>query len=142
MVSYTSTQYNSIATYSCVQVGYNLVGSSQRVCSSTGLWTGTTPSCLSKSSNSNDLSVTDTCIIVVDCGTPGISSYGDILSMLAYSTTIFNSTVAYSCEIGYNILGDMARTCLASGQWSGSAPECHSKLYDFKIMLLYMCKQL
>ena len=131
MVSYASTNYNSIATYSCVQEGYNLVGSSQRVCSSNSLWTGSAPSCISKSSNSDDLPITDTCTIVVDCGTPGISSYGDIPSMLAYSTTIFNSTAVYSCEIGYNILGDMARTCLASGQWSGSAPECHSKLCDF-----------
>ena len=119
-----------------MQEGYNLLGSSQRVCSSAGLWTGSAPSCLSKSLSSDVRPNTDTCILVVDCGTPGISPEGDIPSMLAYSTTIFNSTVTYSCEIGHDIMGDIARTCLASGQWSGSAPECHSKLCKHKYKVI------
>ena len=41
--------------------------------------------------------------------------------------TIFNSVATYSCNDGYNLVdGDMMRTCLASGNWSGAAPTCTS----------------
>lgn len=65
--------------------------------------------------------------VVVNCGTPDISTNGDVSAMLAYSSTVFNSTVEYTCDIGYDIHGNTSRVCLASGQWSGLAPECFSK---------------
>ena len=44
-VSHTGgTTFGQTATYSC-NTGYNLVGSSTRTCQSTGVWSGSTPTC-------------------------------------------------------------------------------------------------
>ncbi|KAK7078998.1 C-type lectin (CTL) or carbohydrate-recognition domain (CRD) [Halocaridina rubra] len=34
------------------------------------------------------------------------------------------ATVTYQCPIGNRLIGDATRTCLPTGFWSGSAPEC------------------
>ena len=33
-------------------------------------------------------------------------------------------TATYSCNTGYDLLGDSTRTCQATGTWSGTAPTC------------------
>ena len=110
-----------------------MIGSSLRVCSSTGNWSGSAPYCLSMfviKVATKLICVTFTIslhYVVVNCGTPDISTNGDTSAMLAYGSTVFNSTVEYTCDIGYNIHGNTSRECLASGQWSGLAPECFSK---------------
>ena len=46
-VSHTAgTTYQQTATYSC-NTGYNLVGSSTRMCQATGVWSGSAPTCQS-----------------------------------------------------------------------------------------------
>ena len=57
---------------------------------------------------------------VVDCG--GLSNPES--GVITMSGTIFNSTATYSCNDGYNLVGDTTRTCLASGSWSDTAPTC------------------
>ena len=47
-VSYPATTYGSTATYSCSWTGYELIGSSTRMCQSKGLWSGSEPYCQSK----------------------------------------------------------------------------------------------
>ena len=42
--------------------------------------------------------------------------------------TTFGQTANYSCNIGYNLVGDSTRTCQATGVWSGSAPICQGVL--------------
>ena len=42
--------------------------------------------------------------------------------------TTFGQTVTYSCDTGYNLVGDSTRTCQADGIWSGSAPICERML--------------
>ena len=42
--------------------------------------------------------------------------------------TTFGETANYSCNTGYNLVGDSTRTCQATGVWSGSAPTCQSEL--------------
>lgn len=40
-------------------------------------------------------------------------------------SSTFNSTATYSCQsVGYNIDGDIQRTCGADGSYSGSEPTC------------------
>ena len=40
------TTFGETATYSC-DAGYNLVGSSTRMCEATGMWSGSAPTCQS-----------------------------------------------------------------------------------------------
>ena len=38
--------------------------------------------------------------------------------------TTFGQNATYSCDPGYNLVGDSTRTCQATREWSGSAPTC------------------
>ena len=38
--------------------------------------------------------------------------------------TTFGENATYSCNTGYNLVGDSTRTCQNTGNWSGSAPTC------------------
>ena len=62
--------------------------------------------------------------VVVDCGnlTSPLQGYVSI----AEST--FGSSANYSCFEGYELDGNVTRTCLESGNWSGSDPACNCKL--------------
>ena len=42
--------------------------------------------------------------------------------------TTFGQTATYSCDIGYNLVGDSNQTCRATGVWSGCAPTCQGML--------------
>ena len=34
------------------------------------------------------------------------------------------STATYSCNVGYDLMGDSSRTCGGTGMWTGSEPVC------------------
>ena len=53
------------------------------------------------------------------------------------SGTTFGQTATYSCNTGYNLVGDSTRTCQATGVWSGSAPTCQGVLLLGNLILLY-----
>lgn len=38
--------------------------------------------------------------------------------------TEINATAYYSCEVGFYLTGNASLTCLTSGKWEDSAPEC------------------
>ena len=60
---------------------------------------------------------------VVDCGQLSLAN-GEV----SYSfNTAYNSVATYSCDDGYRLDGTNTRTCLASGDWSGSPPTCSGK---------------
>ena len=63
---------------------------------------------------------------VVDCGTPPVAHVNGNQPM--YSNTTFGSTVTYTCQPGYMRKGNRTIPCLASGQWSASAPVCNREL--------------
>ena len=60
----------------------------------------------------------------IDCGPLDSPENGTVF--LPFGTA-FGSFALYSCFTGYNLVGSSFRTCLASGNWSGSAPTCQSK---------------
>ena len=64
-------------------------------------------------------------LAVSDCG-----SLTDVVngSVTHTSGTAFGGTATYSCNTGYNLVGDSTRTCQATGVWSGSAPTCQGVL--------------
>ena len=34
------------------------------------------------------------------------------------------STAVYSCDEGFDLVGEAMRTCMNNSQWSGEAPQC------------------
>ena len=66
-------------------------------------------------------------LIVINCGLLPLLSKGRV----AYTTGVvtgletgLNAMASYSCSEGYNLVGDMTRTCQANGQWDGGEPTC------------------
>lgn len=77
--------------------------------------------------------------IGIDCGSISVPLNGAI----AYETdTRLDSIAEFSCERGFRLIGDAARTCLASGDWSLSSPSCKSKRFftDFEFTFNYIYK--
>ena len=56
----------------------------------------------------------------IDCGELQAPMNGQV----TLTGTVFNSLAVYSCNPGFTLVGSAARTCMASGQWSGEAPTC------------------
>ena len=60
-----------------------------------------------------------------DCGTLTHPTNGQV----SYTAgTTYQQTATYSCDPGYNLVGDSTRICHATGMWSGNAPTCHGML--------------
>ncbi|CAI8052865.1 CUB and sushi domain-containing protein 3 [Geodia barretti] len=96
--------YQETATYAC-KTGFNLVGSLERVCQSDGTWSGSAP----------------TCQIVV-CPTLNDPANGNVNP----SGYTFGQTAEYTCNTGFNLVGDSILTCGPEGQWSGNPPVCEA----------------
>ena len=59
--------------------------------------------------------------IAVDCGTLTNPANGQVTYTAG---TLFGQTATYSCDSGYNLVGESVCTCQATGVWSGSVPTC------------------
>ena len=64
-------------------------------------------------------------LTVVDCGTLTDPANGQVSHTAG---TTFGETATYSCDPGYNLVGDSNHTCRATGVWSGCAPTCQGML--------------
>ena len=64
-------------------------------------------------------------ILTVDCGSLTDPANGQVTHVTG---TDLGQTATYSCNTGYNLVGDSTRTCQATGNWSGSAPTCEGML--------------
>ena len=100
---------------------------------------GTCPSCdgigdlfFSQPSTQNSVIMFSN-LTVVDCGNLTDPANGQVNHT---SGTTFEQTATYSCNTGYNLVGDSTRTCQATGNWSGSAPVCQSMLLKGDLTLL------
>ena len=60
----------------------------------------------------------------VDCGSP---ERPDEKLSVSTSGQQVGDTATYSCEPGHNLVGATARTCLATGGWSGAPPRCQGE---------------
>ena len=60
-------------------------------------------------------------LTAVDCGNLTDPANGQVNHT---SGTTFRENATYSCNTGYNLVGDSTHTCQATGNWSGSAPTC------------------
>lgn len=65
-------------------------------------------------------------VAALQCGFPGRPAYGRVsLIRDAYDEGV---TVSYSCDNGFNLLGQGSRTCQSNGTWSGKLPVCDTGL--------------
>ena len=67
------------------------------------------------------------CIIVVDCG-PLMDPLNGRVDTLG--STQYLEIANYSCNVGYELIGDVLRQCQGDGEWSGEEPTCQSKEDD------------
>ncbi|XP_037548906.1 CUB and sushi domain-containing protein 3 [Nematolebias whitei] len=99
----TDFRIRSKVFFACTE-GFELIGSSERMCFPNGTWSGTQPFCKP-----------------VQCGNPGTPSNGRVFRL--DGTTFFHSVI-YSCMDGYLLTGTTTRQCQANGTWSGVQPNC------------------
>ena len=71
---------------------------------------------------------------VVDCGSVMVSSPLQV----SQTNTTFNSTITYSCQLGYNLVGTPERTCQANGSYTGVEPSCMSELLVWAAIKHYL----
>ena len=64
-------------------------------------------------------------LIVVNCGALTNPTNGQVSHT---GGTTYGQTATYSCNTGYNLVGNSTRTCQATGMWSGSVPTCQGGL--------------
>ena len=69
-------------------------------------------------------------LTAVDCGNLTDPANGQVDHTAG---TRFGQTATYSCDTGYNLVGDSTRTCQAEGHWSRSAPTCQGMLLHMGI---------
>ena len=69
----------------------------------------------------------DCLCLVADCGSlvaPQNGSVDHPKTVSVYSSMIFVATATFSCQSGFVLSGESELSCLKSGLWSGSSPEC------------------
>ena len=74
-------------------------------------------------------------VAVVNCGTLNAPANGQVSHTAG---TTFGQTATYSCNTGYNLMGNSTRTCQANGVWSGSEPTCRYVGASLIYSLLYL----
>lgn len=102
VIAYTSNKHTDFVSYAC-NTGYTLKGEEKRQCLSNGQWDETEPSCE-----------------LVSCGHPGILFNGQVQK----GDYTFNSTVEFSCNDGYRLVGESSLFCNSDGLWEGILPTC------------------
>ena len=66
---------------------------------------------------------------VVDCDALTNPANGQVSHTAG---TRFGETATYSCDPGYILVGGSTRICQATGNWSGSAPNCQCMLLNHR----------
>ena len=102
MQNNVTSYFGSITTYSC-NVGWKLEGFDRRSCSADGIWTPEAPVC--RETLCKELTV-------------------PAKGQMNITTLRIGGQATFSCEHGYNLVGDPDLECLSSGSWSGWPPGC------------------
>ncbi|XP_078703844.1 sushi, von Willebrand factor type A, EGF and pentraxin domain-containing protein 1-like [Branchiostoma floridae x Branchiostoma belcheri] len=90
-------------TFTC-DTGYMLNGASAIVCQADGTWSNSVPTCAP-----------------VQCPARTASTNGVVTPT---GSVFYPNGVTFTCNTGYQLIGDAAATCQADGTWSNSVPTC------------------
>jgi hypothetical protein len=105
-VQIVNTTYRASVNFTC-EDGYNLVGRHSSLCLANSSWSNEIPQC-----------------IIVDCG--NLPPSPNVIIQIVNTT--YQSRVNFTCESGYNLVGNPSTLCLANGSWSNEIPQCISKM--------------
>ncbi|KAI8482553.1 hypothetical protein Bbelb_397010, partial [Branchiostoma belcheri] len=94
--------YQDVVTFLC-DPGYELVGLSSLTCQADRTWSGTEPTCTR-----------------VQCPVPSSPVNGD-----SSGPNFFQDVVQFTCDQGYDLVGDSSSTCQADRTWSSNVPSCN-----------------
>ncbi|KAM6262388.1 LOW QUALITY PROTEIN: P-selectin-like [Porphyrio hochstetteri] len=100
--------FSSTCAFSC-QMGFALMGSENRECTATGSWTGDTPQCKA-----------------ITCSVLSAPDRGQLNCSHLHGDFTFGSTCAFSCQMGFALMGSENRECTATGTWTGDTPRCEA----------------
>ena len=98
----TRITYGGKVDVSC-SVGYNLVGSSELICQSNGMWSQSLPACN-----------------IVQCPSLSPVQNGRIESF----SNDYGSMATHACDTGYTLEGQDKLNCLSTGSWDAAQPVC------------------
>ncbi|NXN83335.1 LYAM3 protein, partial [Bombycilla garrulus] len=98
--------YGSMCAFSC-QTGFALVGMQSCECTATGTWTGDTPHCEA-----------------ITCPVLRAPDQGELNCSHLHGDFAFGSTCAFSCHMGFALMGSDSCKCTATGAWTGDVPRC------------------
>ncbi|KPP57521.1 hypothetical protein Z043_124745, partial [Scleropages formosus] len=140
---------NDIVRFVC-NIGYALEGALQAQCQPSGQWSSTLPTCSSKcvflfvrgvskeavrNTKRSELEERSSLVgvysdgqalpPVTSCSDPGHVEHGTRQVLSSGSLTFgFQSSVSYSCDPGYELLGLSMLTCQGDGSWDQVLPTC------------------
>ena len=141
-MTYSDTVFNSTATYSCTHIGYELIGSFERVCEDNGNWSNIEPTCQCKIS----IIIVNSCVIkllistaaVITCGIPDVALGNESILTTAFASTTYSSIASYTCAVGYDLIGPLQQICQSNKQWSAYSPYCQSQKYALYIIKMHL----
>ncbi|XP_064928384.1 P-selectin isoform X3 [Columba livia] len=100
--------FGSTCVFSC-QTGFVLTGLESRECTATGTWTGDAPRCEA-----------------ITCPVLSAPVRGQLNCSHLHGDFTFGSTCAFSCQMGFALMGPESRECTAMGSWTGDTPRCEA----------------
>ncbi|NXD65994.1 LYAM3 protein, partial [Eolophus roseicapillus] len=100
--------FGSTCAFSC-QTGFALMGPESLECTATGTWTGDAPRCEA-----------------ITCPELSAPDLGELNCSHLHADFSFGSTCAFSCQMGFALMGPESRECTAMGTWTGDAPRCEA----------------
>ncbi|KAM6456867.1 P-selectin [Liasis olivaceus] len=104
--TYGHFAYYSSCIFSC-NSGFELAGSEKLNCTDQGNWTGETPVCEA-----------------LKCPELHAPKNGQLKCSHPYGNFTYNASCVFSCDTGFIKIGSKRLNCMATGEWTGSAPLC------------------
>uniref|UniRef100_A0A8B9FSH8 p-selectin n=1 Tax=Amazona collaria TaxID=241587 RepID=A0A8B9FSH8_9PSIT len=105
---YGHFSYNSTCVFEC-QEGFERQGASTLRCLPSQQWSADTPMCTA-----------------ITCPVLSAPDWGELNCSHFHGDFTFGSTCAFSCQIGFALMGTDSLECTATGTWTGDAPHCEA----------------